>query len=99
VQDITLRSEDQERPPPGPGDYFVIQTRESWFFVSTFMARAIQSQLGRFIRPRWITFVDVVGACVRVRSDRIVTIVQSAAEQRASIRVFDRMRELEGNSE
>ena len=33
--------------------------------------------------PAWITFVDVVGARFRVRTDTIQSLTQSTAEQRA----------------
>jgi hypothetical protein len=91
VQDTTRRSEEPERIPPGAGDYFVIQTRESsWFYVSTVMARAIDRRLDRWLRPRWITFVDVTGARIRIRAADIVSMVQSTAMQRADRRAFDR---------
>jgi hypothetical protein len=72
------RSEEHERIPPEAGDYFVIQARDSsWFFVSTVMARAIDRKLKRFFQPRWITFVDLSGGRIRLRTDDIMSIVQS----------------------
>ena len=96
MQDTTRRSDEHERIPPEAGDYFVIQTRDSsWFYVSTVMARAIDRRLDRFIRPRWITFVDIAGSRIRLRTDDIVSMVQSTSVSRAGDREFTRVRHAE----
>ena len=46
--------------------YFVVKPGEQWI-VSTETARAIEHALGRRIKPRWISFVDVTGTPVRVK--------------------------------
>ena len=93
MHDTIRRSEEHERIPPEAGDYFVIQTRDSsWFYVSTAMARAIDRRLERFFRPRWITFIDIVGSRIRLRTTDIMSMVQCTAAQRADGREFDRLR-------
>jgi len=100
VQHTNQRSEEQERIPPGAGDYFVIQCRDSsWFYVSTVMARAIDRKLGRLFRPRWITFVDISGSRIRLRTDDITSLVQLTAEQRDQGRAFDRDRSQENRND
>lgn len=93
MQHTNRRSEEHERIPPEAGDYFVIQTRDSsWFYVSTVMARAIDQRLDRFLRPRWITFVDISGSRIRLRTEDIVSMVQSTPMSRAEDRAFARVR-------
>ena len=100
MQDTIRRSEDPERIPPGAGDYFIIQSRDSsWFYVSTVMARAIDRRLDRFFRPRWITFVDLAGSRIRLRADDIISVVQSTHAQRVDGRAFDRDRHAEDRAE
>ena len=100
MQETNRRSEERERIPPGAGDYFIIDCGDSsWFYVSTVMARAIEGRLDRWLRPRWITFVDVTGARIRVRSRDINSIAQSTATQRADSRAFDRERRTEGQED
>jgi hypothetical protein len=96
VQETNRRSAEHERIPPGAGDYFIIDCGDSsWYYVSTVMARAIEGRLDRWLRPRWITFVDVTGARIRVRSRDINSIAQSTVAQREDGRVFDRNRRAE----
>ena len=100
MQETTRRSEEHERIPPEAGDYFVIQTRDSsWFFVSTVMARAIDRRLKRFFQPTWITFVDMAGSRIRLRTDDIMSVVQTTPEQRAADRAFDKVRRAEAQED
>ena len=100
VQETTRRSEEHERIPPEAGDYFVIQARDSsWFFVSTVMARAIDRKLKRFFQPRWITFVDLSGGRIRLRTDDIMSFVQSTPEQRIADRAFGKVRRAEAQED
>ena len=46
--------------------YFVEKSGEKWI-VSNDTAREIESALGRRFKPRWISFVDITGATVRVK--------------------------------
>ena len=88
---LTERADD-----PGPEDrtldYFEIETRCGTWHVSTVMARHIEADLDAGERPAWISFVDVVGARVRVRTDTIQSLTQSTAAQRAM--GFARMKRL-----
>jgi hypothetical protein len=100
VQDTTRRSEEPERVPPGAGDYFIIECGDTaWYYVSTVMARAIEGRLDRWLRPRWITFVDLTGARIRIRAGEITSIVQSTPTMRADSRAFDRRRRTEGQED
>ena len=52
--------------------------------------RFIESELQRWPRRTWITFVDLNGSRVRVRSRLILQITQCSVEQRAVDRAFIR---------
>jgi hypothetical protein len=84
-----LQRTESNRPPP-PGDYFVVCGKNWTYFVSTVMARTIERQLDRWWRLPWITFVDLSGSRIRVRSSAIEQIAQCTAEQRATDRAFYR---------
>jgi len=73
------------------GDFFVVSTEGDTWCVSTEMARHIDACLEADPMPRWVVFVDVTGARVRVRSDRIESLTQRSVEQRAISRTFERM--------
>lgn len=71
-------------------DYFAINARNrSCWLVRTPMARHVLLQLDRVIPPRWIHFVDMSGASVRIRPAEIIAVTQCSAEQRAARRAFD----------
>jgi hypothetical protein len=72
-------------------DFFVVSTEGDTWCVSTEMARHIDACLDADPMPRWVIFVDVTGARVRVRSDRIESLTQRSVEQRAISRAFERM--------
>ncbi len=79
----------EEKKVPGAQDYFAINGRNcGWWPVSTPMARHVLQQLDRMIPPRWIHFVDLSGATVRIRPSEIADVTQCSAEQRASRRAF-----------
>ena len=78
-----------------PDDYFVVLASDAYWYVSARMARYIESRLDRFPRPRWIAFVDVFGARVRVRSDLVEAVHQSYRDQRAASRAFRDARQAE----
>ena len=96
---------DRTEPTPGDGeqgdlDYFEVETRWSTWYVSTVMARHIQGILAASKPPRWLTFVDLVGARILIRTDAIVSIAQNTAEQRSRARIRHRLlrreRQLDG---
>lgn len=85
----------EEKAVPLPGtpsefDYFEVETRWATWFVSTTMARHIETALDRRRAPSWVVFVDVVGSRIRCRTDAIVSIVENTAEQRARYRERNR---------
>jgi hypothetical protein len=71
-------------------DHFVVSADCSAWYVSTEMARFIEACLEADPAPRWVKFVDLTGARIRLRARLIESISQSTAEQRASERAFHR---------
>jgi hypothetical protein len=82
---------DHSRSEVRLGDFFVVSTDGDTWCVSTEMARHIDTCLDADPMPRWVVFVDVTGARVRVRCDRIESLTQRSVEQRATSRAFERM--------
>lgn len=72
-------------------DFFVVSTEADTWCVSTEMARHIDACLDATPVPRWIVFVDVTGARVRVRGDSIESLTQRTVEQRALSRALERL--------
>jgi hypothetical protein len=88
------RARNESRPvgrPMSLGDYFVVSTEWDNWCVSTEMARHIDACLDADPAPPWIAFVDVTGARVRVRADRVESLTQRSIEQRGVSRVFERL--------
>ena len=88
------RARNQFRPLDRPvtlGDFFVVSTEWDSWCISTEMARHVDACLEADPAPRWITFVDLTGARVRVRADRIESLTQRSAEQRTATRVLERL--------
>ena len=80
---------EQEREwSAGYDDWFVVHTGDCSWLVSTEMARHIECTLDGRRPPRWVRFVDIAGARVRILSGAIYCIEQSTAEQRAVWRQF-----------
>ena len=75
--------------------YHIVVTQQGNYIVSTVMAQHIERELDRWPRPRWITFVDVVGARVRIRARLIEGFEQSSVETRELWRLWRRQREQE----
>ena len=71
-------------------DYFLVCAECGHWSVSATMARAIEHQLARWLPPRWITFVDLTGASIRIRADQVRSVSQCYAENRAAERTFRR---------
>jgi hypothetical protein len=63
--------------------YWVVSTVSNCYPVSGMMARLVEGALDRWPRPRWVRFVDLSGAVVRVRAAAIESIEQSAPETRS----------------
>jgi hypothetical protein len=63
-------------------DHHIVVTTQFSYIVSGVMARHIERELDRRRRPVWVTFVDVSGARVRIRSSVIEGVEQSSLETR-----------------
>jgi len=72
------------------GDFFVVNTSEGTWYVSTEMARFIEACLDEPTVPEWIRFVDLAGSRIRLRSDQVSVLCQCTTEQRARERQFVR---------
>ncbi len=72
-------------------DFFVLDTRVGCWYLSTAMAQAVDACLAAVPVPEWVTFVDLTGARVRVRTRGIDSLSQCSAQQRATRRAFDRL--------
>jgi len=95
----TQERREQTRMPELPVDFFWVETSSMCWFVSREMARAVEMTLTRKLLPRWVTFVDLTGARVRVRTRLIEVVSQSTAEQRVMARAFQRARSAERKAE
>ena len=78
-----------------PVDYFLVVTHDEVWPVSREMAMAVEATLREVPTPQWVTFVDVTGARLRMRTRLIHCVRQSTAEQRALNRAFWRARDAE----
>jgi hypothetical protein len=67
-------------------NYFLVLTREARFSVSTAMAAFLEEELDSVCPPEWVTFVDLHGSRIRLRTQMIEMLFQSTAEQRAAER-------------
>jgi hypothetical protein len=86
-----LREESEpEAVKPDAGDYFIVSGENSTWYVSTEMARFIETVLDAEPRVRWVKFVDLSGSRVRLAVRQIEYICQSTVEQRALDRGFSR---------
>lgn len=74
----------------GTGDYFAVVGEDFAYVVSGEMVRFIESVMDRWPRPGWVTFVDLHGSRIRVRTRLITQISQHSADQRAAERAFYR---------
>jgi hypothetical protein len=86
---------DNEEPLMPEGDYWVIETRSAYLFVSADTARAIERALTRLWRPRWLVFRDLTGGRRRLQTNVVECIYESTAKQREVRRAFDRDRRRE----
>jgi len=48
-----------EEPPTPEGDYWIVETDSSFLVVSAVTAAAIERELTRLWRPRWLVFRDL----------------------------------------
>lgn len=75
---------------PAGGDHFIVSAECCAWYVSTEMARFIEACLEAEPAPKWVKFVDLTGARIRLRTRLIDCISQSTAEQRAADRAYCR---------
>ena len=76
-------------------EYFVLESGAGEWVISRRMAEFVENELDRWPRPRWVTFVDLLGARVRVRVDLIRAIRQSSPAIRGEWRRFKHERQQE----
>jgi hypothetical protein len=96
----SLKERFSESEQPGlPVDYFLVATSDEAWYVSREMAQGLEAALGETPTPRWVTFVDLTGARVRLRARLIWYVEQSTAEQRAKGRALYRARQAEKKAE
>jgi hypothetical protein len=84
------RDHRNEVPQPLGADHFVLDTRTNCWNISTVMARHVERCLDAEPRPAWITFVDLTGSRIRIRSQDVESLAQSTAQQRAASRALHR---------
>ena len=68
-------------------------------YVTRAVAEAVMAQLGRRWPPRWITFTDLAGSTVTIRSRLVQGVRERTGAQRAAARAFHRARRLEDKAE
>ena len=76
-------------------EYFVLETSAGSWSISRRMAEFIESELDRWPRRRWIRFIDLTGATVRVRLELIRVLRQSSPDIRNEWRRFKEERKRE----
>ncbi len=72
------------------GDYYVVETRSGFYWVTAETARRIGAQLDRRWPPRWIKFVDNTGARTWLRTSIVECVHESTEAQRSRERTFRR---------
>jgi hypothetical protein len=91
-----------EEPPEEQarcGDYWVVYRRSFVVYVSPETAAEVARRIEGWRTPRWITFLDIVGARVRVRDRDVDAICESTGLQRERERSFQRARQQEDQAE
>lgn len=74
--------DDRERQPLHE-NWHTVFTPAAHYAVSGVMARHVEREMARWPRPRWIVFVDLGGARIKVRSRLIESVEQTTAESRS----------------
>lgn len=92
---LRLVRPDESGPGPLYPDWFLVVTPGMCYTVSLVMAREVERAISGWPRPRWVTFVDIVGARMRLRTSTIVAIEQCTTESRSLWRRFRADREAE----
>lgn len=88
-----LLGEPEERKPDE--DYWEVEGKAGWFYVSRETALDLVGRLARLRRPGWVSFRDLFGAEVWVRSDEVSRVAECTIAQRTAEREFRRDRRRE----
>jgi len=91
-----LEEPDEERLD---GDFWVVYGEVWTYYVSAATAREVARRIGGWWTPRWVTFLDVSGSRIRMRTQDIRGIHESTELQRARVRAFQRARLREDNAD
>jgi hypothetical protein len=89
----------EEQKEPRYAEYFVLASYAGEWMISRRMAEFVEEELDRWPRPRWIRFIDLTGASVRLRADLIKAVRQSSLEIRGEWRRFKDERKQEAPDE
>jgi hypothetical protein len=84
---------------PRYGEYFVLESSAGDWMISRRMVEFVESELDRWPRRRWICFVDLLGARVRLRTELIKALRQSSPAIRGEWRRFKDERHQEAPDE
>lgn len=93
------QEEQKKKEAPRYTEYFVLVTGAGQWSISRYMAAFVESELDRWPRRRWIRFIDLTGATVRVRVDLIKALRQSSTDIRGEWRRFKDERKQEAPDE
>ncbi len=80
-------------------EYFVLESYAGDWMISRRMVEFVETELDRWPRRRWICFVDLVGARVRLRAELIKALRQSSPAIRGEWRRFKDERQQEAPDE
>lgn len=69
-------------------EYWMVRTSRCAWPVSRVMAQHVEREVARRWPRRWLTFVDITGARIRIRTDAVMVVEQSAPEHRAEWRAW-----------
>jgi hypothetical protein len=93
---IRLMRDEEERPPVLAGDFYVVVSQYSTFYVSPETAARIGRVLDRrWLAPRWVKFTDLSGARIWLLRRNVEAVYESTETQRSTDRQFHRARRLE----
>jgi hypothetical protein len=99
---MSIIKQKQETPEqrPGPGDYFIVQSEYTAWYVTAATAAEVGRALDRrWLRPRWIKFMDLNGSRAWVKAERVEAIFESTEHQRARDRELGYLRRKEEHAD
>lgn len=93
---IRLMKDEEVQGPVPPGDYYVVVSQFSTFYVAPETAARISRVLDRrWLPPRWLKFTDLSGARIWLMRRNVEAVYESTETQRASDRTFHKARRRE----